>query len=72
MSKKYQKLFREEVLPGKLVVHIGAKPNGFRARLVVDTVEMIDKRSMIVFADGRSDWLDQWRVFDGWEEYGSR
>jgi len=33
---------------------------------------MIDKRSMIVFADGRSDWLDQWRVFDGWEEYGSR
>jgi len=69
---------------GDLVVHIGAKPNGFRARLVVDFGEKpsfvpvahgkprADYRATIIFVDGRYDWKDQWRVFNGWKGYEGR
>jgi len=65
---------------GDLVVHIGAKPNGFRARLVVDFSKKnhqgrkgrIYLRETIAFVDGRYDWKDQWRVFNGWKNYENR
>ena len=60
---------------GDLVVHIGAKPNGYRARLVIgfgeehtfsfDGVRIW--RKTVVFVNGRHDWKDQWRVFNGWK-----
>jgi len=54
---------------GDLVVHIGAKPSGYRVKLVCDikpdTRE--DPREVIFFIDGRYDWKDQWRVFSGWK-----
>jgi hypothetical protein len=65
---------------GDLVVHIGAKPNGYRVKLVCDIkpdsrdpshppVSKIDgtPREVIFFIDGRYDWKDQWRVFNGWK-----
>ena len=64
---------------GDLVVHIGAKPSGYRVRLVIDFGEKnhieptgragfrVDSRATIIFVDGRYDWKDQWRVFDGWK-----
>ena len=64
----FRERFKEEVVAGSLVVHIGAKPNGFRARLVADIIQG-PGRKRIIFADGNWDWLDQWRVFDGWKDY---
>ena len=67
--------------PGDLVVHIGAKPNGYRARLVVafstrNTFNVLrgtpGERETVIFPDGRYDWKDQWRVFNGWEGYEDR
>tara|TARA_B100001250_G_C19537018_1_gene673002 strand:+ start:232 stop:423 length:192 start_codon:yes stop_codon:yes gene_type:complete len=60
---------------GDLVVHIGAKPNGYRARLVIDFDQTNHKdidgriylRDIIYFVNGRYDWKDQWRVFNGWK-----
>lgn len=60
---------------GDLVVHIGAKPNGYRARLVVDFGKKnhqdidgrIYLRDILFFVDGRYDWKDQWRTFHGWD-----
>ena len=60
---------------GDLVVHVGAKPNGYRARLVVDFGQTnhqdisgrIYLRDILFFVDGRYDWKDQWRVFNGWD-----
>ena len=67
---------------GDLVVHIGAKPNGFRIRLITaiskkncydfSRLQGIKEREIIIFIDGRYDWKDQWRVFNGWKEYESR
>ena len=69
---------------GDLVVHIGASPRGYRARLVVDFGEKnhfkamgrgehrVGSRATIIFVDGRYDWKDQWRVFNGWKGYESR
>ena len=65
---------------GDLVVHIGASPNGYRVRLVVDFGTKYhstsDERSMlrdiIFFVDGRYDWKDQWRKFSGWDNYENR
>ena len=66
---------------GDLVVHIGAKPNGYRVRLVCDfgikyakssRNSLIADKVIIFFVDGRHDWKDQWRVFTGWEGYESR
>ncbi len=61
---------------GDLVVHIGAKPNGFRVRLVIDFDEEmhggrrgLEKRATVIFVDGRYDWKDMWRVFNGWKGY---
>ena len=53
---------------GDLVVHIGAKPNGYRIKLVCD-IKPADtgSREVILFIDGRHDWKDQWRVFNGWK-----
>jgi len=58
---------KEKVKPGDLVVHIGAKPNGYRARLVADISRWADSREKVHFADGNWDWRDQWRVFNGWK-----
>ena len=58
---------------GDLVVHIGAKPSGYRLRLVCDIesstycIQTREKRKLVVFADGRKDWQDSWMVFDGWK-----
>ena len=66
---------------GDLVVHIGAKPNGYRVRLVVDFGEKNHqtrtggwptKRETVIFVDGRYDWKDQWRVFNNWKNYENR
>ena len=65
---------------GDLIVHIGAKPSGYRVRLVVDFGEKnhqgragrIFPRETIVFVDGRYDWKDQWRVFNNWKNYENR
>ena len=63
---------------GDLVVHIGASPRGYRARLVVDFGEKnhfgerVASRATIIFVDGRYDWKDQWRVFHGWKGYEGR
>ena len=66
---------------GDLVVHIGAKPNGFRVRLAIAFGEenhfeptgrgehWRGSRATIIFVDGRHDWKDMWRVFNGWEGY---
>ena len=62
-----------EIKPGDLVVHIGAKPNGFRLRLVIAFGEKLhggplgpERRETVIFVDGRYDWKDMWRVFNGW------
>ena len=60
---------------GDLVVHIGACPNGYRARLVIAFSKSYSNlpsgrpspRPTIVFINGQEDWKDQWRVFTGWE-----
>ena len=60
---------------GDLVVHIGAKPNGYRVRLVVAFGEKnhqissgrVLPRKTVIFVDGRYDWKDMWRVFHGWD-----
>ena len=65
---------------GDLIVHIGAKPNGYRVRLVVDFGEKnhqdtdchIYPRETVIFVCGRYDWKDQWRVFNGWKGYEKR
>lgn len=65
---------------GDLVVHIGAKPNGYRIRMVcgfdkepckyfldeMDPEPVVNDRDTILFSDGRRDWKDQWRIFKGW------
>ena len=66
---------------GDLVVHVGAKPNGYRIKMVC-AIETIDPKAssnnfiactdIIVFADGRSDFKRLWRVFNGWENYENR
>lgn len=65
---------------GDLVVHVAAKPNGYRVRLVIDFGEELhdhfyrgpEKRETVIFIDGRYDWKDMWRVFDGWQDYENR
>ncbi len=61
------------VKPGDLVVHIGATKNGYRVKLVADLGIKLDnyfgqitQRETIFFSDGRWDWKDSWRLFDGW------
>ena len=54
--------------PGDLVVHIGARPSGYRIRLVC----AIEHGKEIIFADGRRDLKGSWRVFDGWGKNESR
>ena len=68
---------KKDIFPGDLVVHIGAKPNGYRARLVADVGTFSGRdgygsRAVIYFADGNWDWLDQWRIFSGWKDYEGR
>jgi len=58
---------KEKVKLGDLVVHIGASRFGYRVRLVADISKWSDSREKIHFTDGRWDWLDQWRTFDGWK-----
>ena len=62
---------------GDLIVHRGAKPNGYRVRLAVDFDEEWDNtrrgyRGIVFFVDGRYDWKDMWRVFNGWQDYETR
>ena len=66
---------------GDLIVHIGAKPNGYRIRLACafETVNskssknnFIADREIIIFEDGLYDFKDQWRVFTGWSKYEIR
>lgn len=52
---------------GDLVVHIGAKPSGYRIRLVCDISEPAFGESYIFFADGRKNLKSSWKVFKGWE-----
>ena len=60
---------------GDLVVHIGAKPNGYRARLVTGfgkrLFEFVDgqitERTTVLFVGDLWDWKDQCRKFRGWE-----
>jgi len=55
---------------GDLVVHIGATKKGYRVRLCASIEKFhnwnLEEREVIVFPDGRTDWKDQWRKFDGW------
>ena len=59
---------RPEIKPGDLVVHIGAKPNAYRIRMVCDISKSQISRPYIFFADGRKDLKSSWRVFHGWEK----
>jgi len=63
----------QELKPGDLVVHVGATKNGYRAKLIADLGLKLDnyfgqvtQREVIFFADGRWDWKDSWRLFNGW------
>ncbi len=60
---------------GDLVVHVGAKSTAYRVKMVCDiqivsakcsSNRLLADREMIYFPDGRSDWKDHWRVFNGW------
>ncbi len=60
---------------GDLVVHIGATPNGYRTRLVcaieIESAKsslnkLLADKEIIIFADGRHDWKECWKVFKGW------
>ena len=63
---------------GDLIVHIGAKPNGYRIRMACAFISSLDflnpysheiiDREMVLFTDGRQDWKDQWRGFKGWKK----
>ena len=67
---------------GDLIVHIGAKPNGYRIRLACGFEtnhqygdregKIIESRELVVFVDGRKDWKDCWKVFKGWAGYEGR
>tara|TARA_Y100000034_G_C6774055_1_gene345482 strand:- start:191 stop:382 length:192 start_codon:yes stop_codon:yes gene_type:complete len=60
---------------GDLVVHIGAKPSGYRIRLVCDIKPATpdkNQRKVILFVDGRYDYKDCWRVFNGWKKHERR
>ena len=60
-----------------LVIHIGASPRGFRLRLATefgtrtykDITGKVYPRATIIFIDGRYDWKDQWKVFNGWDKW---
>ena len=51
---------------GDLVVHVGAKPSGYRIRLVCDIGDRVLEGRYIFFADGRKDFESSWKAFNGW------
>lgn len=55
-----------EIKIGDLVVHIGARPSGYRIRMVCDISDQVLGGRYIFFADGRKDFYSSWRVFNGW------
>ncbi len=59
---------------GDLIVHIGAKPGGYRIRLAcmferkykVPALSGFKLEEIVIFEDGQWDWKDSWKPFKGW------